>query len=392
MHVLPPKILFGDLMEGIRRYSDRSRFELHFSTLEAAEHIPARGELPSLRSFGLGFRNQAFLPWSVARLATLLRTRRIDIVHTHLFWPSVVGLLAGRIAAVRAVVQTRHYGDLLQRMGMARKARLYGRIAHHLDLTIANSASTKRVMIEREGVAPEAVEVIPVAVQFDSFTAPPAELRAENRLRWGGDADFLVGAVGRFVDLKGFHLAIEALKRVLETRPRATLVIAGSGPRKAHLQKVALDLGIGHAVRLVPPVYWEELNAFYDSLDAFVQPSLSEGFGLTVVEAMGMGKPVVAFDIGPMREIVAPGKTGFLVPEGDTRAMADALVVLARDSGLRGRIGESARESVRSRFDMSDMGQRYESVYARLSHRDRGPTVPRVPTGPSGKPTGNSPM
>lgn len=364
LHLLPPGVLESEYFQGIQHWHDPGRVEVRFATLGGDEKV-VRGSYGSpLDARGLGFTRRRQFLRAVARLRARLRSEKIDILHTHLHWPSLVGLAAARAARTPIVLQTRHYSDVVRRMGKATKGRLHAFAAQRVDHNIANSEYTRHVLVTQEDVPADRVETVHLGFNFDRFK--PTGDRDSHRRRLAPGADFIVGSVGRLVPLKGYDLALAAFADFHKTRPKSRYLLRGDGPEEDRLRKLASELGLADAVQFLPQLPIADLVTFYESLDVFLHPSLSEGFGQSVVEAMALGVPPVAFDAGPMPEIVETDEMGLLVAEGDPRALTTAMKALAEHPATARRIGAGARSSVLRRFPIRQMVMKHERIYERL--------------------------
>ena len=176
----------------------------------------------------------------------------------------------------------------------------------------------------------------------------------------------IVGAVGRLDRWKGFHVLLDVAPRLLERHPDATLVLVG-GPHELdpsyaeELHAQAARLGLGQRLRLVGqqpnPEEWMQ------AMDVVVHTSQDEPFGMVVIEAMALGKPVVAAAEGGPAEIVTPGVDGLLAPHGDRPALAAAILLLLADEQLRARLGEAAERRARE-FEVAQFARRFGAVLA----------------------------
>lgn len=153
-----------------------------------------------------------------------------------------------------------------------------------------------------------------------------------------------IGALGRFVEVKGFDVLIRAFARVAPLLPDWDLVVFGDGPLKRSLGQLALELSLNGRFRF--PGYVVDVPAALASIDLFCLPSRSEGQGLALLEAMSLGLPVVAADcpVGP-RELVNHNENGLLVPVDDVESLAAAILKIVRDDDLARRIGAAARST-----------------------------------------------
>jgi len=197
----------------------------------------------------------------------------------------------------------------------------------------------------RYGLDVRKSRVIRPGIDPDFFSPPPEPREPSGPIR--------VITVGSLVWVKGTTFAIEAMRRVVDAGVDVTLSIVGDGPEKQRVLFAIDDLGLRDHVRILgrlPPI------AVRDELrrsDIFVLPSLSEGFCNAAIEAMGCRLPVVMTNCGGAREGVTDGVEGYIVPVWDPAAMADAIVRLAREPGLRARMGQAGRERVLRDFTVS---------------------------------------
>jgi glycosyltransferase involved in cell wall biosynthesis len=172
-----------------------------------------------------------------------------------------------------------------------------------------------------------------------------------------GRSPVVLGSVGRLDEQKGYELLVEALAGL----PDASGVVVGDGPLRAALEARAAELGV--AGRLQLPGWSDDARSRLPDFDVFVLPSRYEGFPLSIIEAMLAGLPVVATDVGSIREAVVDGETGLLVPSGDAAALTAALRRLVDDPGLRARLGAAGRARARREFTARAMAARYERLY-----------------------------
>jgi glycosyltransferase involved in cell wall biosynthesis len=171
----------------------------------------------------------------------------------------------------------------------------------------------------------------------------------------------IVGAAGRLVPIKGISLLVDAFALVLKTFPDVHLEIAGSGPESHSLEAQVERLGLEHRVRFLGWV--DDMSTTLARWEIFAQPSLTEGFGLSILEAMMKGLPVVAASVGGIPELVVDGVTGLLVPPKEPQRFANALEQLLRDSNRARSMGERGSDRARREFSTSLMAKRVEELY-----------------------------
>lgn len=223
-----------------------------------------------------------------------------------------------------------------------------------LSLWITLTQQMKKEVIEHTRVPERLISVVPLGRDTRAFD--PEQFDASSAKKERGlplDRPILT-MIGRLDPLKGQEEFLRSIPAVHEQRPEALFVIAGdetkgeTGYRRA-LDDLAAKLGIREHVLFLP--FTEKVPELLAATDIFVMPSHSETYGLVLIEAMAMGKSVVATNAGGVPEIVRDGHNGILVPPRDEHALAGALLRLLNDSSLRQRLSRNAREDAMLRFD-----------------------------------------
>jgi glycosyltransferase involved in cell wall biosynthesis len=344
-------------------HADRQAFEVETAVLSG------EGELvPIFRQAGIAVhllraRNR-FDPLALGRLVRLLREGRFDILHSHLFRADIyAGLAVARLGERRPLlVSTRHNDDrffLNPFVGLVH----YG-VSARQDLIIAISDHIARFTVSRGVRHPERVRRVYHGLEPPVTQALEREgQHIRQELGIGPDA-FLVGNVGRLALQKGQRHLIAAMPLLLERVPRARAIIAGGGDLEDYLRVLASDMGVAERVHVLGPR--KDVPALMHAVDVFVMPSIWEGFGLVLLEAMAAGRPIVASRVATIPEVVADGETGLLVPAGDPLALADALAQLAEDPDRAARMGEAGRERLRRQFSVEKMVGDTELLYREL--------------------------
>jgi glycosyltransferase involved in cell wall biosynthesis len=171
-------------------------------------------------------------------------------------------------------------------------------------------------------------------------------------------------SIGRFVAEKGHRHLLEAAARIERTRPGVHWVLVGAGELEAALSREAQALGLASQVHFTG--WRDDVPDVLAVADVFVLPSVNEGFGRVVVEAMAMARPVVATAVGGVPEIVRDGETGVLVPASDPRALADTVRSLLDDPARAARLGAAGRACAESRFSLTAHVDAVERVYTEV--------------------------
>ena len=188
--------------------------------------------------------------------------------------------------------------------------------------------------------------------------SPDSVARASLRL---AEDDRVVLSVGRFVAYKGYEDLLYAWRQVLHVIPRSKLVLAGDGALQRDLEKLAEKLGIAHQVRFIGWV--EDVRPILALSELFVLPSHGEHFGRVIIEAMAMGKAVIATRAGGVPEIVVPHQTGLLVPPADPARLTEAMLDLLSHPSQSVKYGEAGRRRVEAHFSLDQHVQAVEQVY-----------------------------
>jgi len=314
----------------------------------------------------LGWRTR-YLPVSLLRLVRLMRSRRVDIVHTHLFDGGLWGRLAARLAGVPIIVHTEQGLNPWKR----RRHIWYERFADRFtDRRIAVSEDIRCSRIRRESLDPAKLVVIHNSIDLAYFDLATIEDPAVAReaLRLNGSQP-LVGTVARLSHEKDIATFIEAAARVGACIADVRFVIVGDGPLRRDLEGLTGKLGLRE--RVIFTGARPDVRELLATMDVFVLPSLREGISVSLLEAMAMERPVVATAVGGTPEIIQDSGAGLLVPPRDTQALAEAITSLLRDPQRRARLGAAARERVREAFSAEACVAQVERLYEELLERVR---------------------
>jgi len=268
---------------------------------------------------------------SIFRIARVIRSHGIEILHTHLSTASLHGSLAARMTGIPCVATVHGYNSM----------RCY-RYADHL---IAVSEDI-RAHILRQGISPERVSVIYNGIRLQNFQPIPV---AEAKRALGFDpAVPRVGAFRRLAPEKGLPFALRAWAKVIQEFPTARLMVVGQGRLEGELRALAQELGLEERVEF--PGFQANPVPLMAACDVIIVPSLIEPFGLAAIEGMAMERPVVVSDAGGLAEIVSDGENGLIVPRGQPEPLADAIRRLLRDPRLAARLARAGRALVERRF------------------------------------------
>jgi glycosyltransferase involved in cell wall biosynthesis len=280
------------------------------------------------------------------QLARHFALERFDIIHAHgaraAAYASCAALFSPRSARLATVHQ------LIDATASGEKERIENLLYRQIfDQVIGVSVCCCEDVISGRGVHPEKVALIYNGIEV---------LPQRSRPRSGR----VIGALGRLSPVKGFGRLVRAFHRLAETDSRCRLVLGGEGPERVHLESLAAA-GCGHA-RIEFAGLVTDTVGFLDRIDILAIPSRSESFGLVAVEAMSQGVPILAADVGGLREILEQGRFGNLVRDETVPAFAEALRELLNDVGRRAHLAEVGPVRARD-FSIQHCASLHQAVY-----------------------------
>ena len=338
--------------------------------------------IPIARTEHLGRRVSAMS--DLRAFAAVLRAifrEQPDIIHTH---TAKAGAL-GRVAALvynatrprthRALVLHTFHGHVLEGYfspTVSRIVRTTERcLARVCDRIVTISPRQRLDIVERFAIADAGrTIVVPLGLALEAFLAlPPGapDLRSEVGVAAG---NVVVGYAGRMVPVKDLQILLRGFARASREVPALRLLLAGDGPDRPALVRLASELGVADLVRFIGWV--DDLPRFYATVDVFALSSLNEGTPVAAIEAMAAARPVVSTDVGGVADVVEAGVSGLLVPARDPEALARALVQLARDPALRERMGAAARTHAATHYSHLRLVDQIEQVYVEALSEKRG--------------------
>lgn len=343
---------------------DKSKFDVSVLSFTGGQMIQALEEMgipahviASEKAFDLAV-------WH--KVKTLIRKEQVDIVHVHGTRANTNILWAARSLRI-PVIYTIHGWSFHEGLHpLMKKARIAAEkfITRRVQMNICVSDSNKQTGLDAFGRF-HAV-VIKNGVNLRKFD--PAGHYPDVKAAYGIPAERLVIAyVARMTYQKDPVSMIRSFAKALEKEPAMTLLMIGEGELKQAAMDAVQELGITGNV--IFDRFRQDVPAVLHAADIYCLPSLWEGFPIGVLEAMAMGKAVVASDVDGTREAVENDVNGLLVPAGNTEAVAAAITRLAKDRTLRMRLQQRAISTIQSTFDVAGVTRRIENIYEQLSEK-----------------------
>lgn len=293
--------------------------------------------------------------------------QRAEIIHVHWVLPNgVVGLIVAALLR-RPLVISLHGSDVF----VARRYVLLGWVARLIfrrAMVVTACSPELRAGALALGASEDKVHLIPWGVDPERFRPDSAPL---DRAALGLEKDVPVLVVlGRLVPKKGFDVAVRALAELVTQYPQVQLVIGGEGPERERLSQLAESLGIAAQVHFAGQIRWEQTPGFLALADIFLLPSVYDASGnvdglpTVLLEALGVGKPVVASRIAGIPLVVTDGVNGVLCEPGDVQDLAQKIRALLTDDAQRAALGRSGRQSVEERYNWLAVARQLSTLMA----------------------------
>ena len=322
-----------------------------------------------IRAFAVPMRHR-FDFGVVKKLAEKIREGGFGLIHTHGVRANLLGRLAARQVGQKKVITTVHsllerdYPGFFSSLANGLVERSTRSLTDHF-ITVSQGLKDKLVAGD---VPADKITVIYNGIVPEEFS-PPVEPGAALQEMGFAPHTPVVGIVARLHEVKGHRYFLEAAREVLTARPDTRFVVVGDGPCRSALQEMACRLEIAGQVTFTGFV--KDVRPLMSGLTLLVVSSLWEGFGLTAVEAMALGVPVVATEVGGLPEVVLHGETGMLVPPANTPALAKGILWMLDHPEATMEMAEKGRKSVLERFSAPVMARRTEELYRRVAGWER---------------------
>lgn len=342
---------------------DRSQFQVHvacfhrsgqwLSHVERAASSVTEFPLRSFHSASTVGASKAFVRWC--------REHRLALLQTCDLYANIFGLPLGAFARVPVRIGSRReLNPDKSAAQIAAQRTAYG-FAHRV---VANSTAAAR-RLRLEGVRPGTIVQIPNGIDLDRFRPVVESSRPARRLV----------TVARLRQEKGLEVLLDAMAILVRSHPHLALTMVGDGPMARDLANRVTALGLDHHVTL--PGHTPHVAEALAAADLFVLPSRSEAFPNAVIEAMAMGLPIVATNVGGVPELIDHGRSGILVPPDQPEALAGAIADLLLRPVFARALGRAARETVLGRYSFDRMVHQFQNLYLdRLGHRAGAAPVP----------------
>ncbi|MFZ5907807.1 MAG: glycosyltransferase family 4 protein [Nitrospirota bacterium] len=285
-----------------------------------------------------------------------MKQENIDLVHTHLLRADIYGRVASALSGTPVISTVHNMESHHTSQGSIHSAVRYldKKTMRRCNMIVAVSESLKHFLCQVYGIPESDVAVVHNGIEMQDTT----ETVDRQMLGIAGDA-VLVCTVARLHPQKGIPVLVKAIDSVVRRGFNVAAVVVGDGPLKHEISALIRRLN----ARVILAGFQKDVAPFINAADIFVLPSLWEGFGLALIEAMGFSKPVIATSVGGIPEIVPDRIAGILCRPDDPDGLSDAIVTLIQNPGRRAEMGRAGRERVKNYFTARIMSARYQEIY-----------------------------
>lgn len=358
-HIGGGEVQFVELLRGL----SREQYEISVLALEESgpllEPVRAMGYRPQVFPLN-GSIMKANTAKQIAQMARWLREQRIDLVHVHDFYTTLLAVPAAKLAGAKVVVGRL---DLVHWHGPARHTALAG-LSHLADHVIANADAVRRFLIERERLPDRRISVILNGLDLARFDARRAEGPLAPLPEVRGPVAILVANMNH--EVKRQEDFLEALASARREQPALEAFLVGDGERRPYLEQRALQLGLSQVVHFLGRRM--DVPALLSRASLGVLCSSQEGLSNAVMEGMAAGLPMVVTDAGGNAELVENGRRGYVVPVQQPEALARAMLQLLSNPERAHQYGSAARRFVEQQLSLERMVAAHDALFRGLLH------------------------
>jgi len=313
----------------------------------------------------ISWRKDLIAFWKIYQI---IKKEKPLIVHTHLAKAGTLGRVAAKLARVPIIVHTFH-GNLFQEHFDSIKSRLILNLERLLmwisTRIIAISHTQEQELLKYRIGDPRKILCIPLGLELEPFLTSGNNKGIFRRELELDHKTPLIGIVARLVPIKGHTYFFKAAKLVSQEFPSAKFIVVGDGELRSELMDLVVDLGIKDKVIFCG--FRRDLSNIYADLDMVVLSSLNEGLPVSVIEALAAEKPVVATDVGGVRDLVEDQVSGILVQKQNPERLAQGMIYLLKNPQKALRLGENGKKKVYPAFDYTRLVSDIEGLYEYLS-------------------------
>jgi glycosyltransferase involved in cell wall biosynthesis len=314
--------------------------------------------------YALACRQRFQYPQALYKLYQIIQKERVDIVHTHLVDPTLVGMLAAKLRQ-RGIVVTRHHTDALYQMPSKFKRDIYLKLENwvnqNADHLIAPSQMVRDILVRREHVPEQKISLIPYGQTLDRFEAIKPEMVQKVRAEFGMKESLSLVCVARLHWEKGHRFLLEAFALLCDEGLDATLYLVGIGPDRDMLNSLARELDVENRVRFLG--WRDDALILMAAADVIVHASLQEALPSVVIEALMLERPLVVTDVSGVRDIIGNSRHGILIPPRNAEALHAALSWTVHNLAQAQARAQEGRRFILEYMSAERVAREYFNVY-----------------------------
>jgi glycosyltransferase involved in cell wall biosynthesis len=336
-------------------YLTQNKFNTTLCVVRGRDHLTKYFEDAGINVKHLG--RGKLDPRTLFDLLELIKSLDVQLIHTHGYGSDNYGRIVGKLLGIPTIIHAhddnsnypwhQNLADLL--------------LVPFTKNAIAISQAVMESCITKRRVNKNKLTVLPNGILFDKFVSVSKEQIQKEKHRLGVDsAANIVGTVARLRKEKGIKYLLQAAPNVLSQFPNTYFLIAGDGPLRNELETLANQLGIQD--KIIFAGFCDNIPLILSVINIFAAPSLTEGLGLGILEAMAMSKPIVASNVGGIKEILEDNKTGLLVRSEDSKILSEKIIYLLKHENEAAMLGKRAREASKN-YDIKLCITKLEDFY-----------------------------
>ncbi|MEJ7861507.1 MAG: glycosyltransferase [Pyrinomonadaceae bacterium] len=315
-------------------------------------------QLPALNISGHRLRD---IPLIISQLLNVVKNNKINILHTHLVHATTIGNIATMLKKKHRTIITQHYTRSSLNKRYLKK--LDQSAVRKADCVIAISSAVKNDLLE-QGVKENNIYIIPNGINLANFDRE-SEKKSKLLNDLSKQGKYVIGSVGNLSLLKDHLTLVRAMKKVVKILPEVHLLIIGEGPERRNLENLIKEYKLELNVTLLG--FQADIPALIRNVDLYVHSSVTEAFGLAILEAMAARKCVIATEVDGVVDVVENNVSGFLIPSRDAQIMADYICQAIKNPQQTLEMGLKGRKRVEDNFRIETVTKKYQDLYEKIS-------------------------
>jgi glycosyltransferase involved in cell wall biosynthesis len=348
-------------------FTNRREVEFAYVTFAPEGDFTESMKRRGFNVYALGAVTIKKLPQATVGLWQILKKENPDIVHTHIFKPTLIGLTLAKWQK-RKTVLTRHHSDAVHLLPSKLRRSFYLKLEklnnHNANHIIAPSKMVRECIVDWEKTRAEKVSLIPYGQTNDRFDAITPEIVEKKRAELGMNEQLSLVCVSRLFNRKGHIYLFEAIAPLIKKGLSVKLYLIGTGNYREHLEKFAKDLGILDNIEFLG---WRDDGlAIIGAADIIVHPSLEDALSQSLIESLMLQRPIVASDISGASDTLDGGKYGKLVPPADSESFRIALEEIIENTDVARENAKQGRKYLLEYMNAQRVADEYVKIYQKV--------------------------